>query len=552
MAQRAEERKGARSILVPERPRLADPVLLASLAAPPAIILLVGGPYSFLSLMLPLAVAVWRIVLPMSRRSRYMDISLLFLLAHMYAVSTGRPARRRLFELNTVIGGYGRYQVVLRRIAVLAVEWGYGFVRATRLYASRVVNEAFRGFLIRLSEVLRTGDDVVRFLRVELGTAIRQFNSNYVRSIDMLRIFLGLYATLMSASVFVILTFTILTLFVGGDTRLFIVSMVVLTVIIGVFALLAGMIVPEDPLIYKPRGSNHPRLRRLRAATLAALAASMAAGPAAYMATRDPMYTILAFALPAVAPGVVALRLEAFVKSINRFYQVFVRSFGLTYSVIPNFASALASILAADYGELTPFIRRLYARITNGVDPHLAFRLFAEETLSMDVVRGTNIIVDSIDAGGDPSEVGIMLNDLLIRLNDLRIDRDRVTRTFEAVVYMMQGLVAAISSAIVNILVLFGDYYSRLSGLTRVSPEVAAYLPFHITIPDMNMVSWAIALFLTALIIVNSVVISRVRSSLFEISLLHTALLTAVTVAGVKSMELAARALIAPLLFPGL
>lgn len=549
VAEAAAQRVGRRRLLVPERPRLTDPVLLASLAVPPLLVATVGGPYSYMGLLLPLAVAAWRLLLPLARQSRGMDIELLFLLAHMYAVSTGRPPRRRLFELNTVIGGYGVYQAVLRRIAVLAVEWGYGFVRAVRIYAARVANDAFRGFLIRMSEVLRTGDDVVRFLRVELGTAIRQFNSSYLRSIDMLRMFLGLYATLLSASVFVILTFTILTLFVGGDTRFFITSIAILTAIISVFAILAGMIVPEDRIVYHPPG-GHPRLRRLRAATLAAFAASVTAGPLVYLETRDPMYTILAFALPAVAPGLVALRIEGYVKRLNQFYQVFVRSFGLTYSVIPNYAKALASILAADYGELTPYIRRLHARITNGVDPHLAFRLFAEETLSMDVVRGTNIIVDSIDAGGDPSEVGIMLNDLLIRLNDLRIDRDRVTRTFEAVVYMMQGLVAAISSAVINILVLFSEYYRRLSDIANVAPQAAAYLPFHITIPDMGLVSWAMALFLTALIVVNSVVIARVRSSLFEISLLHTALLTIVTVTGVKAMELAARSLIAPLMLP--
>ena len=550
MAQEARTRSRAAAFLVPDRPRVTDPILLASLALPPLLIYAVGGPYSFLSLLVPLGVSVWRLLLPLAKRSNLMDMDLLFLLAHMYAVSTGRPSRRRLFELNTLLGGYGAYQTVLRRIAVLAVEWGYGFVRATRIYASRVANDAFRGFLIRMSEVLRTGDDVVRFLRVELGTAIRQFTSNYMRSIDMLRMFLGLYAALMSASVFVILTFTILTLFVGGDTRVFTVSIIALTAVIAMFAVLAGMIVPRDVLVFKPRGYRAPMLRRLRVATLIAFAASAAAGPLVYLYTHDPMYTILAFAAPAILPGIVALRVEGFVKRINQFYQVFVRSFGLTYSVIPNYAAALASILTADYGELTPFLRRLHARITNGVDPHLAFRMFAQETLSMDVVRGTNIIVDSIDAGGDASEVGIMLNDLLIRLNDLRIDRDRVTRTFEAVVYMMQGLVAAIASAILNILYLFSQYYSRLSGLAQVAPEAAQYLPFHITVPDMNLVSWVIAIFLTALIVVNSVVIARVRSSLFEISLLHAALLTMVTVAGVKAMAVAARSLIAPLLLP--
>jgi archaellum biogenesis protein FlaJ (TadC family) len=209
-------------------------------------------------------------------------------------------------------------------------------------------------------------------------------------------------------------------------------------------------------------------------------------------------------------------------------------------------------VLTADYGVLTPYIRRLHARITNGVDPHTAFRYFALETISTNVIRGTDILVDSIDAGGDAAETGLMLSDVFIRLSDLRLDRSRVARTFEAVVYLMQGLVAAISSAVVNILVLFGEYYKNIAAMSESMTTAVSYLPFAVTIPDMNIISWAIALFLAGLVLVNAIMIAYVRGSILEVALFHIAILAVVTVVGVKSMEMISRSLIMPILVPNI
>ncbi|WP_317895013.1 type II secretion system F family protein [Pyrofollis japonicus] len=481
---------------------------------------------------------------------REITLKLLYLLLHMYTVSTGKPERRRLFELNTLVGGYGEYQSLLRRIAVIAVEWGYGFVRAIRIAAREVKNEYFRGFLIRLGEVLRTGEDVTRFLRVELATALRQYISSYSRSIDLLRIFLGLYATLMSASAFVILTFTLLALFVGKDVSIFIVSLAMIIITLSTFALVAKMIAPEDPLIYRSKEVLNPMILKLNRITQLSLAIAPLVGGIVYFITKDPLIVIPSLALPAMAPGIYAMRIENFVKKINNFNQVFVRSFGLTFSVLPNYAAALESILVADYGPLTPFLRRLHARITNGIDPHIAFRYFISETASMDVLNSSNIIVDTIDAGGDMAETGMVLSNTLIRLNDARRDRERLSRTFEVVVYLMQGLVAGIAAAIVNIITAFARFYSQLSQIVYSSPQVSQYLPIMPSLPPLNVLAWTIAIFLGSLILLNSIIIAYVRGSIFEISLLHAAVLATVTAIAVKIMQILAQSLIIPGLLP--
>ncbi len=265
----------------------------------------------------------------------------------------------------------------------------------------------------------------------------------------------------------------------------------------------------------------------------------------------NPLYnTIPSLAIPALVPGIMALRIESYIKRLNAFYQVFVRSFGLTFSIIPNYAAALESILVADYGPLTEYIRRLHARITNGVDPRIAFRYFIAETGSMDVLNASNIVVDAVDAGGDLAEVGMVLSNTLIRLNDIRRDRERLSRTFEVVVYLMQGLVAAIAAAIVNIVIAFSRFYSEMAAIVQTAPAATTYIPIMPALPSPSILGWTIAGFLGSLIIINSLIIAFVRGSIFEISVLHAAILAIITTVAVKLMNVLASTLIIPMILP--
>jgi len=538
-------------------PRARDIAPLAASAPLPVAVYAATGQASFaaISIIAPIVGIVATALRRLNRRSSNesgIDIDTLFLFLHMYSVSTGRPGRRRLFELNTLLAGYGELQRLLRRIAVIAVEWGYGFVRATRTLAREVANEYVKGFLIRFSEVLRTGEDVTRFLRAELATTIRQYVGAYGRSVDLLRIFLGLYATLMSTSAFILLTFTVLSLFIGKNIYIYIVSLIAITSVMTVFILVARLISPRDPVVYRGREARNPRLDKLRSTVRIAALGALAAGIAVYYVTRDPLWTIAGFSVPAMLPGIRARRMEAYVKRLNQFFNIFVRSFGLTFSVQPNYASALSSVLAADYGPLTPYLQRLYSRITNGIDPHVAFRMFASETASYDVVRGSNIIVDTIDAGGDMAETGIVLNNVFIRINDLRRDRERLAGTFETVVYLMQGLVAAIASAVVNLLAIFSKFYQQLATITTTAGAKAAitYMPITLTAPPLNTIAWTTAIFLASLILINAILITYIRGSIMEIALFHAAILAIVTVVSAKAMEIAAHILVIPLALP--
>ena len=108
------------------RGRLKDKYFLSSLIITIIVIVISRSPYAYPLLFIPVAVGLVRIVLPILRqkmRIAIADINLLFLLLHLYAIATGKPTRRRLFEPRCIVGRYGEYETILRSIAVLAVEW---------------------------------------------------------------------------------------------------------------------------------------------------------------------------------------------------------------------------------------------------------------------------------------------------------------------------------------------------------------------------------------------------------------------------------------------
>ena len=69
--------------------------------------------------------------------------------------------------------------------------------------------------------------------------------------------------------------------------------------------------------------------------------------------------TMLLLAGIFLIPGIVAKMIERYVTNIDNFFPIFIRSFGLTYSVLPNIRKTILSLLRGDYGNLTICVKRL-------------------------------------------------------------------------------------------------------------------------------------------------------------------------------------------------
>lgn len=503
-------------------------------------------------LMVPVAVGLVRGLLPALKsklKVSTIDLPLLFLVHHMYAISTGRPPRKRLFELECVAGGYNEYESALRRISLLATDWGFGFIRAIRLVVSREVgNKIFGDYLLRLSEVLRTGEDPSRFLSMELSAVRRGYQSNYLRAVDIMRITLGLHNTLTSSTAFIITVMAILMVFMGGALQQYVLSIIGSAFTVAFFTAVLYLLLPKEKLTphLKPRPKHVFKTYDL--SVVACTLASVTGGYIMFRFANQLELSLFVAALVLVVPGLVATRIEGRIKRMEGFYTVFIRGFGLTFSVIPNYARALHSVLASDFGPLTKHIAAAYAKLSNGLDPKVVWRHYAYDVWSDLVARSTNIVVDTVEVGGNLRELGMALSDTITRVLDLRNLRERTARTFEATVYVVQALVTVIAMSVIEILRSFSKFIQGLIIGLEIS---ATELPFFMLTPnELAFLTNVTLIYLAFLTVINAVAVKIARGGMIETFWVPLSVMLAITSGASIVVRLIVSALFGELLVP--
>lgn len=462
-----------------------------------------------------------RLVLRTKITYSIVDEDLLYLVTHMYAVSTGKPPKSRLFKLKTIVGGYEEYDYYLRRIASLAVDWGFSFARAITIVAREIKNKVFRDFLTRLGEILNVGEDPERYLDVERRAVFMEFQAQYGRSLESMKLLLGTYTSTISSSMFLTITVIIYTLLMGGDPT------TVVYTYMGVIVALAGVlyviyrILPRDRLTHK-LGIYPPQRTRYRRILIMSITLVIVMTFVYYNLLHDIQLAIGAAAILLIFPGLYARRIESFIKELNTFFSVFIRSFGITYSVVSHTPKALASVLRSNFGPLTPYLRRLYNRLRVGVRPDIAWRYFTGETWSELIRRSVNVVYDTIEAGGNMAVIGTILSDMSFRLQDLKKQREQIARAFEATVYILHLIMVAVTTFILELVRIFN---TMIEAILRVAPGITVtILPFGYV--DVTLLTYLTTILIIATAIMNAIAIRVARGGMYETVWVQISILT--------------------------
>ncbi|MCI4436977.1 MAG: type II secretion system F family protein [Ignisphaera sp.] len=389
------------------------------------------------------------------------DEDLLYLITHMYAVATGKPPHERLFMLGGVSGkGYGKYTRYLNRISTIAKQWGYGFVRATRIVASKITNTIFRDFLYRLAEAINVGEDLEIFLQMEQSTMLTTYEADYTRVLEALKLVLGIYTASISSAIFINVNLVLIA-FLLGNPLLPVIAFVATIGSLIALLLLIKKLLPKQRLVHDLK-INMPEIRLYRYTLILSLAIATALSIYTFTLFNEPSYTLTVFGLTMLIPGIIGRRIERKVKEVESFFIIFIRSLGLVFSMIRNYTQAIRSILASELGILTKYLRNLYARLLNGIDPKVAMYYFVGESGSEIVRRGIDIFYDAVEAGGDPVKVGESLSITIQRVINLRKQREQVARAFQGVIYILTLLTVALAEFVFTLVILLQQVFAAL------------------------------------------------------------------------------------------
>ncbi|MFZ0184313.1 MAG: flagellar assembly protein FlaJ, partial [Nitrosotalea sp.] len=182
---------------------------------------------------------------------RKSDEDLLYFVAFLYALATGEVGSVDLIK-SGVTSGYGRYSDSFREVYRLGVGWGYGLARSCEMIASKMKDNSdpLKQLLVKLSQVIRLGDELRVFFTDEMASAIHVYSIRYERSLETQKLFLEMFYTISSTASFMIASNSIMAMLMGSSNSesVFTMSFVGVIVSMGAFIVIMYVLFPKDKL----------------------------------------------------------------------------------------------------------------------------------------------------------------------------------------------------------------------------------------------------------------------------------------------------------------
>lgn len=451
-----------------------------------------------------------------------LDDDLLFLLTHLYSTSLGKPPVEKILDPGGVSGiGYNGYSGILRRIIMLARDYGLGYVDSIRSSLNYARNPFFRDFLLRLSEALSSGHDLEGFLKVELDSLLSDYKAAYARLLETIRVLLGVYVGVLSSVMFLNANVALVAYLMFGSIWPALTVMVTSQAALWFLALFMYYSLPK----HRPVSSlqvEQGDLALFNKLLLASTAIGILGGLLALSLSGSLSLALIALGTPLIAPGYIAFKLERRLKHMAGFLPIFTKNYGALYSTLGNEVLVLKGLLRVNIGPLNPFLRSVYARLTAGVDRRNAWLLFASETGSEVVRRTVDIIYDSLEAAADMRKVGEKLGDVIAEYINMQKSREQIARSFQVIVYLLHLILVALAQFIVTLIQVLGE----LLGVARELPVVV--LPFAGATESIPGTAY-VAVISLSMVVANAIAIKAVEGGYWGVIMLHFGILALIS-----------------------
>lgn len=458
------------------------------------------------------------------------DLDLVYALLHMRLIASGKAPPGKVLSSAADPELYGKYSKLFGRAVVLAREWGYNLSDALAYLSKGIRETSFREVVQRLSATIRLGANLEKFFETEYNTLFHEYQFQYQRSVNNMRVLLGVYVAIMAAMVFMTSNILLLSFFYGGSLTIVFEAILIGTLVTIGLGLIIILVLPKDLFEVKGKFKKYNRtLKLIDITAIGAIVASIILA-AATIKLRGASQTSLSLALvvaslPFIVPGGLALKLESEVRDVDVFFPVFIRSLGSFMATVPSLKNALSQVLRAELGKLTRLLTRFLARLENEVPPQIAWKIFAAESGSELVRRGSRIFQDTVEYGGDLVLAGDSISSHNNTLLALRRLRGQVSSNFISSVIIIHATVVAISIFIVGLIEYFNKVIEAI--MANLEQSISPYLFFSPI--NMYIVNILINIFIAALTFINAYLIVVVRPYSKRAFWLFLSILMAVT-----------------------
>ncbi len=445
------------------------------------------------------------------KKSNKIDRTLLYFIAFLYSISTGEIGVIELFNAARN-ADYGRYAKLMNEAYNLGIEWKYGMAKACEMISNNLRKSDILAsqLMMKLAQVLRLGESLSFFLRNEFNITMKLYYADYERSIESMKMLMGIYSAIASTAIFMISASMLMTMISGIEGN----NIIILTTIsimlgLGIFVYLMYKIFPRDILVNES-GNLMSRYKKL---FYISIIVSIALGSLILTNMLEPLLIVVIAGIPLVFIGLYARRIEKRVLSMNTWYPPFIRQFGEIYSTVGSIGNALNSTLKSEFGPLKKPLDAMLNRVLNRVKVEDAFNAFSIESGNALITAGNIIASTSIIKGANMSIVGSVISEVIIMLNELYNKRIQIAKVFESTLLIMHILSLSVLSFMSSLVLLFSNMFKE---------NTQDVIEFGIVEP--TLINNMLPLIVIALSIINGLATQVGKGSLYKSALFNIGL----------------------------
>lgn len=390
---------------------------------------------------------------------RNMQFDLFAQLTYMATIATARIPRTDLFEHACKLP-YASTPY-FQQVHFLAQKVGIDYAESCRMIAERCKVEEIRGFLLRLSGALASGEDEEEFLSREAKVMADNFANRYERDVESLKKWTDAYVTLVVAAGLIVIVSVISMMIYEVGTGI-IIGMAMTMVLVTCMG--AWILYISAPHEVKTRVKGPTAKSQILATKLFVMMGPLAATVAALMFLTGMSLGQIMIASAAIIflPGYIMNRNDGRLNKIDYDIPTVVRVLGgVTSAIGTTVTQALGQIDKRSMGNLTLEMNRLRYRLDAGIDPKACWDRLVDETGSELVERTVGMFWDALSMGADAGKAGEASSVFAARIAHLRATRNMVAVTFRWLVLPLHIAMIGLLLFIPQIMTLFTEMINQ-------------------------------------------------------------------------------------------
>jgi flagellar protein FlaJ len=416
-----------------------------------------------------------------SKNKSLMSFDMLYQLSYMSTIAASGVPRDQIFQraakLKCTSAEY------FNRVELARQRLKYDYARACRAVGEPAKEGEIKGLLLRLSSSLISGEAEADFLTREAKARGEDYENEYGRSLEALKMWTDAYVSLILSAVLVVVIGIVSTMIWKIDTGIIIgmAFLSIATTCIGVW--LIWVVSPKEITVLGWAGSKEQKLAsRLFKPTLPIV---VIVGAFFLLTGKNVGIALLIISAIMMPIGYVMTRDDKKVFKRDDEVGTFLRSLGGVCSALGTTVNAALGRLDLDaINILRSSVKNLHTRLTAGIKPKLSWNKFIDETGSEMANRSVGMFYDAIEVGGSAGQAGQHAAAFASRVALLRARRRTVSGPFRWLVVTMHAAVVIILVFITEVITAFGGMIGQAqNSLPQVAgaPSLTSFSSFNLS-----------------------------------------------------------------------